>query len=416
MHQGGSDRRASDFRSRALVALVTLAALGFGTATAEAASPTPCSGTVSSANLHYDVVVPSGQTCVLVESTVTGNVVVSAGATLVVRGSSITGSVRSNYGAVSLEPDEHGSPTTISGSLQAVGGGPVTLLSAKVDGSASISHEPAGSSPNTVCSSTIGGNMTVRGNYTQSIVGDPSACGADAGNQITGNLRLVSNTADGSPAVLVSDNTVGGNLQCRNNRGPAFSLAGTNEVSGKSRGECAASAGGSQTECSPEPEGSCTGSGQSLDESGRMTVTTSAPASGNEHILITFGPPPIGCTTAGTGAVATFYVTNPGPGYKAINYESLGAAAEAAVAAHPIEFFGEESFGYVCYESPTTFTTYSGAPATPGPNGFYGQLPSCQTQELPCVEFAGFYYGDTPSEDDYYTEILTPQADPRLSH
>jgi hypothetical protein len=194
------------------------------------------------------------------------------------------------------------------------------------------------------------------------------------------------------------------------------SLAGTNEVSGKSGGECAVPAGTTQTKCSPETEGSCTGSGQSLDESGRMTVSTADPSSGNEHISITFSSSPIGCTTAGTGAIATFYVTNPGPGYKAITYDSLGAAADAAFADHPIEFFGEESFGYVCYESPTTFTTYSGAPATPGPNGFYGQLPSCQVEELPCVEYAAFFYGDTPSEDDYSTEILTPQADPRLSH
>jgi len=132
--------------------------------------------------------------------------------------------------------------------------------------------------------------------------------------------------------------------------------------------------------------------------------------------LITFGPPPIGCTTAGTGAVATFYVINRGSGEKAIAYDSLGAAADAAVAAHPIEFFGEESFGYVCYESPTQFTTYSGAPAAPGPNGFYGQLPPCESEDLPCVQFAAFYYGDTPSGDEYTTEILTSQADPRLSH
>jgi len=135
-----------------VVALSMLAAFAFSSVTADAAGPLACSGTVSSASLH-NVVVASGQTCVLDESAVTGNVVVSAGGTLVVQGSAITGSVRSNYGAVSLELGEHGSPTTISGSLQAVGGGPVTLRSAKVDGNVLISHEPAGSSPNTVCSS-----------------------------------------------------------------------------------------------------------------------------------------------------------------------------------------------------------------------------------------------------------------------
>ncbi len=416
MRQGGSDRRASDFRNRVLAALVLLGAFAFTGATANAAGPTACTGTENSASLHSDVVVPNGQTCVLVESVVVGNVVVNAGGTLVLQGSAITGSVRSDYGAVSLEPDEHGDRTTVSGSLKAVGGGPVTLLSAKVDGNASISHEPAGGSPNTVCSSTIGGNLTVQGNYTQSIVGDPSVCGADAGDQITGNVLLLSNTAMGTPAVLVSDNTVGGNLRCKKNRGPAFSLAGTNDVSGKSFGECAASSGGTRTECSPEAEGSCSGFGRSLDESGQMTVTTGTPSSGNEHILISFGGPSIGCTSAGTGTVATFYVTDPGPGYKEVSFESLGGAAETAEAEHPIEWVGEASFGYACYESPTSFTTYSGAPATPGPNGFYGQLPSCQVEDPPCVAFAGFYYGDTPSEDTYYTQIATPQADPRLSH
>jgi hypothetical protein len=394
-----------------------LATLALGSGAAHAAGPTVCSGTMNSVSLHSNVRVPSGKTCVLVESSVVGNVVVDPGGTLITQGSNITGNVQSNYGAVSLGPDQTAGPTSVSGNVQTVGGGPVTLLSTKVGGNTSISHEPSGSSPNTICASTIGGNLMVRGNYTQSVIGDPSACGSGAGNDITGNFWVLYNTASGSPAAVVSSNTVGGNLRCRHNRGPVFSLAGSNVVSGKSVGECAASAGGTETACTPTaPAGGCSGSGRSADGSAALTVTTANPSSGTEHIFITFGPPPIGCTTAHTGAVATFYVTNPGPGEKTVVYDSLGAAADAAQAAHPIESTEGSSFGYACYESPAPFTTFSGAPAATGPDGYYGQLPSCQAGKPPCVQAAAFIYGERPTENDYRTVITTTQADPRLSH
>lgn len=175
---------------------------------------------------------------------------------------------------------------------------------------------------------------------------------------------------------------------------------------------------GTDSECSA-PVTPCSANAQSTDGTAALSVRTTGPSSGTENILITFGPPPLGCTTPHTGDVATFEVTNAGPGEKTLDFESLGAAADAAQAAHPIE--GEGGFGYVCYESPTPFTTASGAPAKKGPNGFYGQLPFCE-ETIPCVassyfERAGFFgSGGEGLEDVYFTEIIAPQSDPRLSH
>ena len=173
-------------------------------------------------------------------------------------------------------------------------------------------------------------------------------------------------------------------------------------------------ANGTDTECST-PATPCSANAQSADGSTALSVTTSGPTSGTEHIVITFGPPPLGCTTPHTGDVATFQVTNPGPGEKTVDLESLGAAADAAQAAHPIK--GEGALGYVCYESPTRFTTASGAPAKKGPNGeFYGQLPSCEASDAtpPCVQSS--FFGSGEGQDVYFTEIIAPQSDPRLSH
>ena len=115
MHQGGLPRPSSGFRIVPVVALVMLATLAFGSGAADAAGPTLCSGTLTSVSLHGNVRVPSGQTCVLVESTVVGDVAVDPGGTLITQGSTITGNVRSNYGAVSLGPDKHAGPTSVSG-------------------------------------------------------------------------------------------------------------------------------------------------------------------------------------------------------------------------------------------------------------------------------------------------------------
>jgi len=409
MNHGGSPRSTSSSAFAALVTLLLLAALALGAAAADAAGPTLCTGTLSSVSLHHNVQVPGGATCELEGSSITGNVFVEPGATLLTEASAITGNLQSSYGALSLDR------TSVSGAVKAVGGGPVALRSSTFGQNVLISHEPGGTSPNVICASVFAGSLTVRGNYAQSAIGDPSACGAAAGNSVAGNLSLLYNTAAGAPAVLLSNNVVAGNLRCRQNRDPVFALAASNEVHGKRIGECTAIAQGSEAECTATSAPPCSVSTQSTDGSSSVSVSTEDPTAGTERILVILGPPPIGCTTAGTGAVATFSVTNPGPGEKTVVYDSYEAAAEAAEAAHPVEtLYGEgPSFGYACYESPTSFTTFSGAPATLGPNGYYGQLPSCYTEAIPCVQSAYYYQGDG---SDYRTVIVTPQSDPRLSH
>ncbi len=177
---------------------------------------------------------------------------------------------------------------------------------------------------------------------------------------------------------------------------------------------------GTGTACAAN-SGACDAFAASADGSADAFVDTNSPASGTEQIVISFGTTQLPCTTPGTGDLLAFTVTNAGTGQKQIQYDALGTAADNAEAAHPN--------GYVCYESPTTFTTASGAPATQEPDGsFYGVLPMCTYSDSysedqgegpalnpPCLARVAFS-NDNEGPDSYSTYVTTTQNDPRATH
>jgi hypothetical protein len=127
---------------------------------------------------------------------------------------------------------------------------------------------------------------------------------------------------------------------------------------------------GTETTCG-SGSGTCTASATSSDSSTSTTITSSAPSSGTEQVLISFASQTPPCAKSGIGDTLVFSVTDAG-GTKSIQFNLSGSAADQAHAADP------DSYGNLCYESPASFKTSTGQPATQGPDGlYYGKLPVC---------------------------------------
>jgi hypothetical protein len=173
--------------------------------------------------------------------------------------------------------------------------------------------------------------------------------------------------------------------------------------------------------------GSCTASGTSGDGTAFLRVTQDNGTGNPQGIVISFTTTPLSCTTPGTGDTGVWSVTDLADG-KTIQYDALGAAADAAQAAHPIAFRGDTVGAFVCFDGPAQFTTWSGAPATLQPDGtFAGRLPPCTRDTAaaaaaagpvfsgpPCVENADFFAGE--GGDVYSTTVLAPAGEPSMSH
>jgi hypothetical protein len=179
---------------------------------------------------------------------------------------------------------------------------------------------------------------------------------------------------------------------------------------------------GASTQCTAalDPNG-CTATATSADGTAATSISSPTPASGTETVVIAFGTQQIACSTAGTGDLVAFTVSNAG-GYKSLGYTVNGAAADAAYAAHPD--------GSLCYESPDSFTTASGQAATQEANGLYeGILPACTgggegdgtaepASNEPCLDSAVYVPADqSPSGASTFTEVFeTCAEDPRASN
>jgi hypothetical protein len=149
-----------------------------------------------------NITVSSGETCVT--GTVTGNVSQSGGI-LIANGATIEGNVRISGGVFMI-----GAGTAISGNLQ-------------------IHNLPAASTPIRVCDAKVKGNLQVNNNA------EPIAIGTGLlscpGNIVGGNLQVDNN----SGPIQVFDDSVSGNLHCKNN----LSITTGGNSAKSIQGECA---------------------------------------------------------------------------------------------------------------------------------------------------------------------------------
>ncbi len=391
----------------AVICAVAALVLSAGAATAAAATKS-CTGALEGAHVKGNVEVPAGMSCSITESSISGSVTVQKAATLEFAHSTAGGNLKSS-GVVTIGT-VGGSEAQIAGKLQINGGGPVTLVNAMVGGNVQIEAEPADGTPNEICNTTISGNLQIQDNATETIVGEHPPCG-EGTDHISGKVRIRDNTVTGAPAASIAHTTIAKNLQCQGNSTLAGYQQSSVSVGGTIQG-CAI-----ETTCNPEE--SCRATGESPGTA-FLEIDTNEPSFGPEIVLITFGPPKIGCSTSGTtNAVATYEVLNPAPGaYKALDYQALGKYAAIAEKKHRIGESG--SFGYLCFEGPEEFMTATGAPAKPGPGGFYGELPEChvtvgkEVENPPCVIRAR--YGPRSlekGEPAYEVEFITSAGDPR---
>jgi len=170
-------------------------------------SGTNCNGTYSGA-FSGNVTVTNGQTCILVNGSVTGNITLNGGS-LAIRNSAIGGNV------------------------QVQGGGTFSIgPSAAIGGNVQIQNIPEGTEQNQICGATLHGNLQFQNNGIPVLIGSasPASC---AGDYVGGNLTIQNNTGavsvvgnavsnnvsvqNNRAAVTVNDNTVTGNLQNQNN-------------------------------------------------------------------------------------------------------------------------------------------------------------------------------------------------------
>jgi hypothetical protein len=199
--------------------------------------------------------------------------------------------------------------------------------------------------------------------------------------------------------------------------------AGANEIIGRYSGD-AADAGsegsvyvyrGTGATCAAGYFDPCGNGFSSPGGTASAYIFTFTPPSGTEVEVAAFGPEALPCTTPDTGPTLAFNVTNAGS-YKTIDFTIFGTYADVSYAAHPD--------GYICYESPSTFTTAADVPATKEADGmYYGVLPQCfgegedeAASNEPCED--GSYYNPaspgSPSSFDQTFE--TAASDPRATN
>jgi len=172
--------------------------------TAEAAKPTTCTGTISSGTFK-NIVVPSGESCVLLGSVVVnGNFRAEGASDIAISGTSIGGNV------------------LIKGST-----GGVSVIRADIGGHLQIERH-SGIDCIGLGSNTIGGNLKLHNNAG-------NGCINTGLNIIAGNFQLTKNNI--IDEFLVELDTVGGNFICLENEPQNPSIFGLT-VAGKIVGDC----------------------------------------------------------------------------------------------------------------------------------------------------------------------------------
>ncbi len=145
------------------------------------------------------------------DGTFNGNITVSAGQDCAfLNGGKITGNVTMVGGNFVLNG------SSVGGNLTVNGGGTFTLApAATVGGNLTIQNIPPGSASNSVCGTTVYGNILLKNDETAIQIGSapPLIC---AGNTTGGNIEVV----DNSNSALMFDNSVGGNMSVLDNTGP----------------------------------------------------------------------------------------------------------------------------------------------------------------------------------------------------
>jgi hypothetical protein len=176
--------------------------------------------------------------------------------------------------------------------------------------------------------------------------------------------------------------------------------------------------GASVTTCTAGSESCITPTVTSADGSAGAFISTPGPSTGTETIDISFQTQELDCSTPDIGGdPVVFSATNAG-GVKDVQYDVYGTAANNADTAY---IGAQELDGWVCYESPASFTTDTGAPATLGSDGlYYGILPDCTGDDgpdpsnVPCFNGAAYYTVDgTAAFTDF---IVVSQNDPKASN
>lgn len=232
-------------RRAVAVLVVTLgsATLMSTTALPASADQAECTGSATSAQYHH-LVVPGGETCVLRESTVTGNIRVLPGGTLVAEASTIGGSIIGHdVNRIMV------GRTEVAGSVIVVGGAPsgpppvaLSMCATSVAGNVIIQQvtggigvrpyipgfDPAGGMAARcgAARNEIGGNLIVSNNISfRMLVQD---------NDVRGNLVVVHNTGAGPKSFI--GNSIDGNLVCAENEQP---LTVSGNEAGQVVGQCA---------------------------------------------------------------------------------------------------------------------------------------------------------------------------------
>lgn len=187
-------------RLAALTAVVTASVVGAAAPAARADLITHCVGTGGAVTVPNDLYVPSGESCSLQGTTITGNVQVAVGANLVVTDGTINGEVR-----MAADGYLDASSTSVGGQIVLNAGG--FGVSLKNGSSGTVTLRPRGTATIEgflfVENSTISGNVAVN-------VGEARL---DRNTQVTGNIN-----SSGAYYTDVHDSFVDGALSVLNNR------------------------------------------------------------------------------------------------------------------------------------------------------------------------------------------------------
>jgi hypothetical protein len=192
--------------------------------------PVTCSNqTISNGGtINTNLTIADNTRCVVLNVTITGNVNVGKGASLDISPELVAGEKVVINGNV--DANQCNSVTIISEPPDISIGGNFSIKNCT--GNATIVGSTIGN--NLVCSNNTGScsiqDVIVNGNATI----DDNSGSAILSSKISGNLDFSGNTAPGN---FVRDNTVGGNLSCKDNVPPP-SLSG-NTVTGNAKGQCA---------------------------------------------------------------------------------------------------------------------------------------------------------------------------------
>ncbi len=162
-----------------------------------------------------NLTVTKGEICIFSGGGVTGNLTQSGGEVIMENNAFVDGNYQMSGGSVSITNSSVGNDLQINGPGKAlqIGATPPSFNigpGASVGGNLQIQALSPGSAADSVCGTTIKGNLTLQSSGNPVQMGSGNGC---AGNTTGGDFTVQSNTA----ATTIDGNTVGGNLIDQNN-------------------------------------------------------------------------------------------------------------------------------------------------------------------------------------------------------